>query len=48
MAVYKVAAKTILDAKKRAINAKGVGAYEENQAIFIMNAQIANDQFHGA
>ena len=33
----------ILVAKKCAINAKGVVAYEENQAIFIMNAQIASE-----
>ena len=43
MAVYKVTAKIVLDAKKCAINAKGVVAYEENQAIFIMNAQIASE-----
>ena len=34
----------ILVAKKCAINAKGVVAYEENQAIFIMNAQIARSE----
>ena len=33
----------ILAAKKYAIDAKGINAYEKNQAIFIMNAQIASE-----